>query len=141
MAVTTYMLDTCICSFIQRRQPMEVLQRLQHARQQRHSIVISAITYAEMRFGAMSRKASPKHLALVEAFLQRLDAVLPWDVAAVDQTALIRRELADLGTPIGANDTAIAGHARSQGLILVTNNTREFSRVVGLRLEDWTVDI
>ena len=68
----------------------------------------------------------------------RLDGILPWDVAAVDHTALIRRELADLGTPIGANDTAIAGHARSLGLILVTNNTREFSRVAGLRLEDWT---
>lgn len=140
MALTTYMLDTCICSFIQRQQPLPVLQRLQQARQQRYQIVISAITYAEMRFGATSRKASPKHLALVEAFLLRLDAILPWDVAAVDQTALIRRELADLGTPIGANDTAIAGHARSQGLVLVTNNTDEFSRVTGLQLEDWTLN-
>lgn len=138
MALTTYMLDTCICSFIQREQPLLVLQRLQQARQQRQAIVISAITYAEMRFGATSRKASAKHIAMVEAFLLRLDGILPWDVAAVDHTALIRRELADLGTPIGANDTAIAGHARSLGLILVTNNTREFSRVAGLRLEDWT---
>lgn len=139
MALTTYMLDTCICNFIQRQQPLQVLQRLQQARQQRHPVVISAITYAEMRFGATSRKALPKHVAMVEAFLLRLDEVLPWDVAAVDQTALIRRELADLGTPIGANDAAIAGHARSLGLILVTNNTREFGRVAGLRLEDWTM--
>ena len=65
MALTTYMLDTCICSFIQREQPLLVLQRLQQARQQRQAIVISAITYAEMRFGATSRKASAKHIAMV----------------------------------------------------------------------------
>ena len=59
MAVTQYMLDTCICSFIQREKPLQLLQRLQDARDQRHRIVISAITYAEMRFGATSRKASP----------------------------------------------------------------------------------
>lgn len=139
MPVKTYMLDTCICSFIQREQPQQVLERLQQAHAQHHRIVISAITYAEMRFGATSRKASKKHVVLVNAFIARLDEVLPWDAAAVDQTAIIKRQLSDLGTPIGPNDTAIAGHALSSQAILVTNNVREFNRVDGLVLEDWSV--
>jgi len=139
MAVTIYMLDTCICSFIQREQPLQVLQRLQEARARRQQIVISAITYAEMRFGATSKKASPKHLKMVEAFLLRLDAVLPWDAAAVDKTALIKRQLSDNGIPIGNNDTAIAGHALSVGAVLVTNNIREFERVPELVIEDWSL--
>lgn len=139
MPVKTYMLDTCICSFIQREQPQQVLERLQQAHAKHHRIVISAITYAEMRFGATSRKASKKHVVLVNAFLARLDEILPWDAAAVDQTAIIKRQLSDLGTPIGPNDTAIAGHALSSQAILVTNNVREFNRVDGLVLEDWSI--
>ena len=139
MPVKTYMLDTCICSFIQREQPQQVLERLQQAHVQHHRIVVSAITYAEMRFGATSRKASKKHVLLVNAFLARLDEILSWDAAAVDQTAIIKRRLSDLGTPIGPNDTAIAGHALSSQAILVTNNVREFNRVDGLVLEDWSI--
>jgi tRNA(fMet)-specific endonuclease VapC len=75
---------------------------------------------------------------MVDAFIQRLDAILSWDAAAVDQTTQIRTALARLGTPIGNNDAAIAGHALAAGCVLVTNNTREFARVPGLVLEDWT---
>jgi tRNA(fMet)-specific endonuclease VapC len=102
-----------------------------------HRIVVSAITYAEMRFGAVGRKASPKHPELVTAFVSRLDGVLSWDTAAVDATTAIRVDLAARGTPIGANDASIAGHAIAAGAVLVTNNSREFSRVAGLSLEDW----
>ncbi len=66
-----------------------------------------------------------------------LDAVLPWDSAAVDATTKIKIALAAAGTLIGPNDTAIAGHAISARAILVTNNLREFERVPGLALEDW----
>lgn len=100
---------------------------------------MSAITYAEMRFGAIGKKASPKHVAMVVAFTVRLDGVLPWDAAAVDETTHIRLELARRGTPIGDNDASIAGHAISSGAILVTNNVREFMRVPGLRYDDWTL--
>ena len=100
-------------------------------------IVVSAVTYAEMRFGATGPKASPRHIQLVDAFCARLDAILPWDRAAVDATTDIRVALRLAGTPIGPNDTAIAGHAIAAGAILVTNNTREFERVPGLVLEDW----
>ncbi len=133
----TYMLDTNICSFIMREQPTAVIKRLEQAVLRNHRIVVSAITYAEMRFGATGPKASPRHIALVDAFCARLDAVLPWDRAAVGATTEIKVALRQAGTPIGPNDTAIAGHAIAVGAILVTNNTREFERVPGLKLEDW----
>ena len=135
----TYMLDTNICSFIMREQPEAVLKQLEQTVLRNHRIVVSAITYAEMRFGAVGKKASPRHTLLVEAFCQRLDAVLAWDRAAVDATTDLKIALAAAGTPIGNNDNdaAIAGHAIAAGAILVTNNTREFARVPGLTLEDW----
>lgn len=131
------MLDTCICSFIMREQPEAVLKRLEQAVLRRHRIVVSAITYAEMRFGCTGKKASPRHAQLVDAFCSRLDAVLAWDRAAVDATTEIRAVLAAVGTPIGSNDAAIPGHAIASGAILVTNNVREFERVPGLQYEDW----
>lgn len=131
------MLDTCICSFIMREQPEAVLKRLEQAVLRRHRIVVSAITYAEMRFGCTGKKASPRHAQLVDAFCSRLDAVLAWDRAAVNATTEIRAVLAAAGTPIGSNDAAIAGHAIASGAILVTNNVREFERVPGLQYEDW----
>lgn len=134
----TYMLDTNICSFIMREQPEAALKRLEQTVLRNHRIVVSAITYAEMRFGAVGKKASPRHAKLVDAFCARLDAVLAWDRAAVDTTTEIKVALAAAGTPIGPNDTAIAGHAIAAGAILVTNNTREFARVPGLELEDWS---
>lgn len=133
------MLDTNICSFIMREQPASVLQRLEQAVTRRHKVVVSAITYSEMRFGAIGKKASPRHIALVDAFCERLDEILPWDKAAVDATTEIKRALAAAGTPIGPNDTAIAGHAVATGALLITNNLREFSRVPGLRVEDWCI--
>lgn len=132
-----YMLDTNICSFIMREHPETVLLRLQEYSSQKHKIAVSAITYAEMRFGAIGKKASPKHNLLVGEFVKRLDVVLPWDRAAVDATTIIKQVLAAAGTPIGPNDTAIAGHALSVGAVLVTHNTREFKRVPDLVLEDW----
>ncbi|EGN2330915.1 type II toxin-antitoxin system VapC family toxin, partial [Escherichia coli] len=107
----TYMLDTCICSFIMREQPEAVLKRLELAVLRGQRIVVSAITYSEMRFGATGPKASPRHVELVDAFCARLDAILPWDRAAVDATTEIKVALRMAGTPIGPNDTAIAGHA------------------------------
>jgi len=133
----TYMLDTNICSFIMREQPEAVLMRLEQAVLRRDRIVVSAITYAEMRFGAIGKKASPRHAQLVEAFCARLDAILPWDRNAVDATTEIKAALTAAGNPIGPNDTAIAGHAIATDAILVTNNIKEFERVPGLTFEDW----
>lgn len=131
------MLDTCICSFIMREQPINVINKLHEAVNNKHRIVISAITYAEMRFGTIGKKASPKHAVLVKAFLSRIDEIMPWDTAAVDSTTTVKAYLMKQGTPIGNNDTAIAGHALSVNAILITNNTREFKRVKELKVEDW----
>ncbi|MCE2597374.1 type II toxin-antitoxin system VapC family toxin [Motilimonas cestriensis] len=131
------MLDTCICSFIMREQPIAVLQKLQTVVGKQHRIVISAITYQEMQFGLLGKKAFHKHAVLVAEFLKRVDEILPWDESAVDATTEVKRDLMAKGTPIGNNDTAIAGHAISTDCVLVTNNTREFQRVDGLKLEDW----
>lgn len=135
--MTTYMLDTCICSFIMREHPAAVIQRLTTEVEQGSRIVISAITYAEMRYGQIGKKASAKHKSLVDEFVKRLDAVLPWDQSAVDATVEVKGKLTKAGTPIGDNDTAIAGHAIASGCTLVTNNVREFGRVAGLVYEDW----
>ena len=122
-----------------REQPEAVLKNLEQAVLRGHRIVVSAITYSEMRFGATGPKASPRHVQLVDAFCARLDAILPWDRAAVDATTVVKEATYSrlAGTPIGPNDTAIAGHAIATGAILVTNNVREFERVPGLVLEDW----
>lgn len=133
----TYMLDTCICSFIMRHHPISVLERLQKEVEAGNNIVISAITYSEMRFGEIGKKASPKHNILVDEFISRLDEILPWNSEAVEASAAIKKSLNNAGTPIGNNDTCIAGHAIAEDCILVTNNTREFKRVNNLKLEDW----
>lgn len=132
-----YMLDTNICSFVMRQRPSHLLELLQTQVENKHRMVISAITYAEMRFGAVGKKASPKHNGIIDQFMQRIDSVLPWDKRAVEVTARVKKDLADKGTPIGVNDTAIAGHAMATDSLLVTNNTREFGPVVGLQIEDW----
>ena len=90
----------------------------------------------ELIYGAEKSSNPGRNLADVEGFAARLE-VLKYDQDAAAHTGQLRAELAKAGTPIGPYDHMIAGHARSQGLILVTNNLREFNRVPGLRVEDW----
>jgi tRNA(fMet)-specific endonuclease VapC len=135
---TVYMLDTNICSFIIRKRPPVLLERLQSAAAKQHRIVISVITYYELLLGTIGRNASPRHATLVETFVVRLSAILSWDRAAAEEAIRIRTALSAKGTPIGGNDTMIAGHAIAADCVLITNNTREFCRVGNLRVEDWT---
>ena len=130
-----YMLDTNICSFIMREQPEAVLKRLEQAVLAGDRIVVSAITWAEIFLAA--RASGPAAQQLADAFAARLDAILPWDRAAVDATTDITVALRLARTPIGPNDTAIAGHAIAAGAVLVTGKGGEFERVPGLVLEDW----
>lgn len=132
-----YMLDTNICSFIMRERPASVLERLQEVAESQHQIVISVITYYEMLLGTVGRNASPRHARLVDAFVSRLSTILPWDAASAERAVTLKQDLAAKGTPIGGNDIMIAGHALAAECVLVTNNTREFARVQGLRFEDW----
>ena len=116
-----------------------VLTELQSRVMHRDRIVISAITYAELGFGAIGKKSSPKHNVIVDEFMARTNAVLAWDKGAVEATAQIKKYLSDKGTTIDNNDTMIAGNAVSEGCILVTNNRKEFDRVPDLEIEDWSV--
>jgi tRNA(fMet)-specific endonuclease VapC len=131
------MLDTNICSFVMREQPVAVINSLQKHVDNRDKIVVSAITYAEMRFGAVGKKASPKHNIIVNEFMERVDAVLAWGHEAVDATTVIKKFLVAKGISVGNNDAMIAGHAIASGCILVTNNTKEFKRIPNLVFEDW----
>ncbi|MDR2566548.1 MAG: hypothetical protein LBC97_10960 [Bifidobacteriaceae bacterium] len=130
------MLDTSTCSFLMRALPA-VVANLGRAQASGASIVISAIVHSKLRDGTLGSKASPKHAAMVADSTARLDGVVPWDQAAADQTALIRRDLRRAGTPIGVNDSAIAGRCLAAGATIVTNNTGKFRRVKGLAVEDW----
>lgn len=128
-----FLLDTNIIIFTIKRRPSSLLPKFnQHASQ----LAISAITLAELVFGAEKSMNPTKNLATVNDFVSRL-TVLPYDELAAFHYGDIRASLEKQGKRIGENDLHIAAHARSKGLIVVTNNTREFERVEGLRIEDW----
>ncbi|MBC7149759.1 type II toxin-antitoxin system tRNA(fMet)-specific endonuclease VapC [Ciceribacter selenitireducens] len=129
-----YMLDTNICIFTIKNRPQQVREAFN-----RHSgqLCISSVSLMELIYGAEKSTSPEKNLPIVEGFAARLE-VLPYDEMAAGHTGQLRAELARSGTPIGPYDQLIAGHARSRGLIVVTNNRREFDRVPGLRVEDWT---
>ena len=131
------MLDTNICSFLIRKRPEYILDKLQETVVSGHQIVISSITYAELTFGAINKKASPKMLGIVTEFVDRLDEVIAWDKKAVEASTEIKKKLETIGTPLGHNDTLIAGHCSSMDAILVTDNVREFKRVTILKFENW----
>jgi tRNA(fMet)-specific endonuclease VapC len=97
---------------------------------------VSAITSMELFYGAEYSMNPEQNLQVVEGFLARLE-VLEYDMLAATHTGQLRTDLRKAGTPIGPYDGLIAGHARSLGLILITNNIKEFKRVEGLRIEDW----
>ena len=129
-----YLLDTNICIYTIKHRPEQV----RAAFNRNHGLMaISAITLMELIYGAEKSAAPERNLAVIDGFAARLE-VLPYDRPAAIHSGQIRAELAQLGQPIGPYDQMIAGHARSQGLILVTNNSREFARVAGIRIEDWT---
>lgn len=132
-----YMLDTNICSFIIREEPQQVLHNFERAALDGRAITVSAITYIELLYGAISPRAPKKVLQGVRDFVACLDEISPLDAAAIAKGAEIQRELLKKGTPIGQNDSLIAAHAITSGSILITNNMREFARVPGLDVQDW----
>ncbi len=128
-----YMLDTNIVIYVIKRKPIELLDKFNlHAGQ----MSISSITLAELFHGA-EKSSKPEHnMRQVEDFVSRLE-VLEYGTKAAAHYGSIRADLEKKGTPIGVNDLHIAGHARSEGLVIVTNNMREFERVNGLCVENW----
>lgn len=131
-----YMLDTNICIFTIKNRPQEVRAAFKRHHDQ---MCISSVTLMELTYGAEKSADPERNLMNVEGFAARLD-VLDYGRGAAAHSGQLRAELARTGTSIGPYDQMIAGHARSCGMILVTNNRREFDRVPGLRVEDWVND-
>ncbi len=129
-----YILDTNICIYIKNHRPAEVLARF--SKLPPGKVVMSAITYGELFFGA-EKSSKPKESRHILEQLIALIPVLPLDENASVHYGKIRQHLQASGKPIGNNDLWIASHAISSKLILVTNNAAEFERVPGLRVENW----
>ena len=128
-----YLLDTNIAIYVINRRPIEILGTF-NANASR--MAISAITLAELMHGVEKSSQPETNFAVVEDFCSRLE-VLPYTAKAAHHYGAIRATLERLGQPIGVNDLHIAAHARSEGLILVSNNLGEFSRVPALQVENW----
>ena len=129
-----YLLDTNIVIYTMKNRPQQVKKRFQ---QHHGRMGISTVTLGELVFGAEHSQQVERNLADIEALATRLE-VLPFDNKAAYHFGQIRATLYRTGQPIGPYDMMIAGHARASGLILITNNVKEFERVPGLLLEDWS---
>ena len=128
-----YMLDSNTVIFTMNNMPANVRDTFKLHEGQ---MCISSVVLMELVYGAEKSQRVEKNLAVIEGFIARLE-VLQYDNDAAIHTGQIRAELAKKGKPIGSYDVMVAGHARSLGLTVVTNNTKEFKRVAGIRLVDW----
>jgi tRNA(fMet)-specific endonuclease VapC len=129
-----WMLDTNICIAIIRRQPQVAIRRLRG--KSVGQVGVSAVTVAELQYGAAKSTRPESARSALSEFLLPLE-VAPFDEAVCARYSAVRAKLEAAGKPIGPLDTLIATHALSLGVVLVTNNLREFRRVPGLTIEDW----
>jgi tRNA(fMet)-specific endonuclease VapC len=129
----TYMLDTNICIYVMKNYPPTLLEKFNSLAEQ---LCISSITLGELHYGAEKSARRVDNLTAIEHFVARLD-VLGFEAKAAAHYGQVRAELERAGAPCGPLDMQIGGHARSEGLIIVTNNMREFSRMPGVRAENW----
>jgi len=127
------MMDSNICIYTIKNQPSEVRDTFIRHQEQ---LSVSTVTAMELIFGAEKSSAPYKNHRAIESFIARL-VVLDYDLHGAEHTAQLRAELRKQGTPIRPFDQMIAGHARSLGLIIVSNNERGFKRVPGLRVQNW----
>lgn len=132
-----YLLDTNTCIRYLNRRSTSIIRRMDA--ESPDDIVVCSVTRAELIFGAMKSKDPEKTRSVQHEFLEPL-ATLPFDDAAAEYYGRIRAQLEMAGTPIGPNDLLIAAIALTHNLTVVTHNTREFSRVNELKLEDWEQD-
>ena len=130
-----YMLDTNTCIFVLKNRPEKVKRKFKAIK----NICISSVTFGELCFGIENGDAHlrEKRWEQLDDFTQRI-LIDPWDEEAARHYGAIRALLKKEGNTIGNNDLLIAAHSRSIDSVLVTNNTKEFSRVPDLTLEDWT---
>lgn len=129
-----YMLDTNICIYIIKQKPRSVIEKLREKIEE--GIAISSITLAELEYGVACSERQEKNQEALAQFLS-LPIVLPFAEKAAAHYGIIRAALRRRGTPIGPLDELIAAHAMACGLVLVTNNIKEFKRIPGLMLDNW----
>ena len=129
-----YMLDTNIIAYARNNRPEVVLEKFRE--HDLFDMCISAITLAELEYGISNSSRPLQNRLGLMAFLTGIE-VLDFDAEAAMEYGLIRTQLKRQGAPIGANDLLIAAHAKSRGLTLITNNTKEFERIEGLSIENW----
>ena len=130
-----YLLDTNICIYIRKKRPEEVLRRFRKLRP--GEAVLSVITYGELLYGAAKSQQRSAALERLHELVNLLPA-LSLPERAAEAYGTIRAQLKSKGEMIGNNDLWIAAHAVAAGLTLVTNNEREFRRVRGLKVQNWT---
>ena len=131
-----YLFDTNICVHILNKSSQSVLEKFEET--DLDDIVIPSVVAAELIYGANKSVKRDQNLMRFRTFINQF-MLAGINSAAIETYGEIRSELERKGTPIGANDYFIAAIAKANGGVLVTNNTREFSRVSGLALEDWTM--
>jgi tRNA(fMet)-specific endonuclease VapC len=128
-----FMLDTNVAIHVITARPPQLSEKFNRLAEQ---LCISTVTLAELHYGAEKSARRADNLKAIEHFAARLD-LLPFTARAAAHYGQIRVELERAGTPIGAHDLLIGAHARSEGLVVVTRNLREFGRISGLRTESW----
>lgn len=129
-----YLLDTNICIYLIKKRPSNVLSRFR--RYKPRDVATSIITLFELEYGIQKSKYQQRSKDALVKFLKPLN-IINLDYSSVAESAAIRAQLEQKGTPIGSYDLLIAGIARSRGMTLVTNNIKEFERVEGVLLENW----
>ena len=129
-----YMLDTNICIYAIKQKPERVLLKLEE--HEPEDVCISSVTYAAVVHGVEKSRSIEENRAALSLLLSNIE-ILSFDMAAADEYGKIRADLEKRGEPIGPLDMMIAGHARSVGCTLVTNNIKEFSRISELNIENW----
>jgi tRNA(fMet)-specific endonuclease VapC len=129
-----FVLDTDVCSYLLKRSHPVLIERVLGCAT--GELAVSAVTAFELHYGALRLPTPNRWMPIIDRFLQNFE-VLPFQGSAARAAGEVRAELAAAGEPIGAYDLLIAGHVRALDATLVTNNTREFSRVPGLRIENW----
>ena len=129
-----YMLDTDICSYVIRERPLEVFEQFKKV--DVNQLCISTVTYAELIYGVEHSSSRKINRPIIDDFVRHLD-IITWDEEAAEHYGKIRAFLRAEGNIIGSMDMMIAAHARSQNMILITNNDKHFKRVPKLRVENW----
>lgn len=129
-----YMLDTNICIYVIKHKPEKVFRVLQE--HDPSEICVSSVTYAELVQGVEKSAAVDKNRLALSMMLAKIE-IRDFDVEAANSYGRIRADLEKKGMPIGPLDMMIAGHAYSLGYTVVTNNMKEFSRIEGLKIENW----